>query len=155
LCECIGLAMLRPYVCVVCEKVIVAADGVASLIGLFSKMIVSVTANTEIPKNAVAPKEWAIFAIFDPEPGDELKEYFLCIQVFYPDKTQFGESTKIKLNVEAGKRSQAYAQVPGFPLGQIGKYTVHIWVEENQQTVVGPIDIQVELEIIKIAQKIP
>jgi hypothetical protein len=147
--------MLKPYVCVVCEKIILAVDGVASLIGLFSKILASVPAETEIPKNAVAPKEWAIVAIFDPEPGDELREYVLCIQVFYPDKTQFGESTKIKLNVEAGKRTQAFAQVPGFPIGQIGKYTVHIWVEENQQIVVGPIDIQVELEIIKIAQKVP
>ncbi|HVS88752.1 MAG TPA: hypothetical protein VHF01_11110 [Candidatus Acidoferrum sp.] len=147
--------MLKPYVCVACEKVILAGDGVASLIGLFSKFVVVVPAETEIPKNAVAPKEWAIFAIFDTDPGDELKEYFLFVQILYPDKSQFGETSKTKIKTELNKRSQVVAQIPAFPLGQVGNYTVRVWVEENQQKVVGPIEFKIELEIIKQAQKTP
>jgi hypothetical protein len=147
--------MLRTYVCVACEKVIIAADGVASLVGLFNKMITAVAVETEIPKNAVVPKEWAVFSIFETEPGDELKEYTHFVQILYPDQTQFAEISKTKLNIELNKRAQANVLVPGFPIGQIGKYTVRVWVEENQQTVVGPIEFKIELEITRQAQKAP
>ena len=40
--------MLTPYVCVCCEKVIIAQDGVASLIGLFNK--ITVTVSTDAPE---------------------------------------------------------------------------------------------------------
>jgi hypothetical protein len=147
--------MLKTYVCAVCEKVILAADNVASLISLFSKIIVTVPAEAEIPKNAVAPREWTVFCIFNTEPGDELKEYTHFVQIFYPDQSQFAETSKNKLKVELNKQAQAVVQIQGFPLGQVGKYTVRTWVEENQQQVVGPIDIQIELEIIRQAQKAP
>jgi len=148
--------MLKPYVCVACEKVIVAApDNVASLIGLFNKIIIAVAPGTEIPKNAVTPKEWAIFTIFDTEPGDELKEYVHFVQILYPDKTQFAEVSKNKIAVELNKRAQISVQVLGFPIGQRGKYTVRVWVEENQQMVVGPIEFTMELEIGKPPEKTP
>jgi|SRR5712692_3373406 len=145
--------MLKPYACVACEKVIIAADSVPSLIGLFSKIISSVPAETEIPKNAVVPKEWAVFSIFDADPGDELKEYTHFVQILYPDGSQFAEISKHKMNIELNKRAQVVVQVLGFPIGQIGKYTVRVWVEENQQKVVGPIEFKIELEITRQAQK--
>jgi hypothetical protein len=140
--------MLKPYICVACEKVIIAKDDVASLIGLFSKIVMAIPKDAELPKNAVAPREWAIFSAWDPEPGDELKEYVLCTQILCPDQTQFME-TKNKLNVEPNKRSQVNAQVNAFPIGQLGKYTVRTWIEQNQKSVVGPIDFQIELEMAK------
>jgi hypothetical protein len=141
--------MLKPYVCVACEKVIVAKDDVASLIGLFSKLIVTAPAGIEIPPNAATPKEWAVFSIWDPEPGDEHREYMLCTQILYPDKSQFGQITKARIKIEPNKRFQMTIQINGFPIGQIGKYTVRIWVEENQRTVFDPIEFGLELEIVR------
>jgi hypothetical protein len=144
--------MLRPYACVACEKVILAADGVASLISLFNKIIITVLGQTEIPKNAVAPKEWAIFASWDVDPGDELKEYIFCTQMLYPDQSQFGEIAKNKIKIELNKRSQVSIQIIGFPIGQVGQYTVRTWIEENQQRVLGPIEFKIELEMTKQEQ---
>jgi hypothetical protein len=144
--------MLRPYVCVACEKVIIAADGVASLIGLFSKIIIPVPAETEIPRNAVAPKEWAVFSVWDIDQGDELKKYTLCTQILYPDQSQFAEVVKTKMKTELSKRSQMNIQILGFPIGQIGQYTIRTWVEENQQRIFGPIEFKIELEMTKQEQ---
>src|SRR6266567_4409707 len=112
--------MLKLYVCVACEKVIIDQDGVPSLIGLFNKLSLTPPKDQEIPKNAVAPKEWAVFSAWDTDPGDELKEHIFCIQMFYPDKTQFGEVFKNKMKVELNKRSQVKTVIPGFPVGQPG-----------------------------------
>jgi hypothetical protein len=149
--------MLKPYICVACEKVIIDKDStVPSLIGLLSKMIVSGPEGMEIPKDAVAPKEWCVFSIWDPEPGDELKEYMLCTQFLYPDQTQFGETSKIKIPVEADKRIQMVVRLEGFPLGQEGSHTVRTWIEENRQMVVHPIEFKVELVVTRIpASKVP
>ncbi len=147
--------MLKTYVCAACEKVILTADNVASLISLFNKIIITAPPEAEVPKNAVAPKEWAIFSIFDTEPGDELKEYTHFAQILYPDQSQFSEIAKSKLRIELNKRAQVNVQVPAFPIGQVGNYTVRVWIEENQRTVVGPIEFKIELEIIRQVHKAP
>ncbi len=144
--------MLRPYVCVACEKIILAADGVASLISLFNKIIITAPGEAEIPKNAVAPKEWAVFSAWDTDPGDELKEYKFCMQMLYPDQSQFGEVAKSRMKIETNKRSQVTVQIIGFPIGQVGQYTVRTWVEENRQRVFGPIEFKIEVEMTKQEQ---
>jgi hypothetical protein len=144
--------MLKPYVCVACEKVIVSKESdVPSLIGLLSRVVLTVPAEFEIPKDAVAPKEWFVFSIWDAEPGDEQSEYFLCTQVVYPDKTQFGNLSKLKIPVEPKKRSQMVIQMQGFPIGLVGFYTVRTWIEAGEQIVVGPIEFKLELEINRVA----
>src|SRR6266436_9855406 len=132
--------MLKPYVCVACEKVICAKDDVASLIGLFSKFIITVPPETEIPSNGVTPKEWAVFSSWDCEPGDEHLAFTLCTQFLYPDQTQYGDLNKHKLKVEPNKRVQAAVQLNGFPIGQLGEYKVRTWIEENDQTIFPPIE---------------
>src|SRR6266481_6594003 len=141
--------MLRPYTCVVCEKVLIAKDDVPSLISLFSKLIVTVPAGTKVPSNAVAPREWTVFSIWQTEPGDENREYMLCTQFLYPDKTQFADISRSKIKIEPNKRAQMLVQVPGFPIGQFGHYTIRTWIEESKHMVVGPIEFTVELEIVR------
>jgi hypothetical protein len=139
--------MLKPYVCVACEKVILATpDNVPSLIGLFSKIVASIPVGSDVPANAVVPKEWAIYSAWDPEPGDEDREYNLCVQILYPDETQFGDIWKNKIKVETGKRSQVTAQILGFPIGQQGFYTIRVWLEQNGPKVSEPIVFKIELE---------
>ena len=95
--------MLKPYVCVACEKVILAKDNVASLIGLFSKIILTVPADTELPKNAVSPKEWAVFSIWDIDPGDEKKQYEM--QKVYPDYQYVIGDVRDKNRIQSSKKS--------------------------------------------------
>jgi len=148
--------MLKPYICVACEKIIIDKGDVASLIGLFNRIIANIPAGaSEVPKNAVAPKEWAIFSSWDTEVGDEQKKYFLCTQVLYPDKTRFAEVSKVRMNIEPDKRTQVTVNLLGFPMGQPGKYTVQTWVEENEKVVVDPIEFTIMLEIIRQDQGNP
>jgi hypothetical protein len=157
--------MLKPYVCVACEKIIIehrqetptgsARDegGPASLISLFSKIMVGVPANApQIPPNAVAPKEWAVYSEWDTEPGDESRNYVLCTQIFYPDQSPFADVTRNKIPVQPKTRSRMIVRILGFPIGQMGFYTVRTWVEEDQNTVVGPIEFKIELETINQPQ---
>ncbi len=138
--------MLKPYVCVACEKVVLGKDDVASLIGLFSKLMIEVPSGTEIPSNAVTPKEWCVFSIWDIDPGDELKELFLCTKILYPDGSQFANVVKTKMKMEPKRRVQNVVQVPGFPIGQMGDYTILTWIEENEKPVVEPIEFKIGLE---------
>jgi hypothetical protein len=142
--------MLKPYVCVACEKVIITKEGVPTLVSLFSKITVQAIQNVpEIPANAVVPTQWTVFSMWDTEPGDELKEYMICTQMLFPDKSAYGSVARIKLNVEAEKRSQSVMTFNGFPVGQIGSYTIHTWIEENQQKVFGPIEFKIDLEMVQ------
>ena len=140
--------MLKPYVCVACEKAIIAKDNVASLISLFSKIILNPPAGTEIPKNAVSPTQWCVFSIWDTEPGDEDRKYVLCTQVLYPDGTQFAEVIRHDMVIEPAKRSQMLVQFFGFPIGQTGDYTVLTWIEESGHRVLGPIDFKLGVEVV-------
>jgi len=145
--------MLRPYICVACEKVIMAGGDLPSLIGLFSKLTVAIPPDAPaIPPNALSPKEWFVFSSWHTEPGDELREYIYCMHILFPDGTSFGEITRKPIRIERGKRAQVTASLPGFPIGQIGFYTVKVWIEENQRTVVEPIEFQIELEIVRQRQ---
>jgi hypothetical protein len=138
--------MLKPYLCVACEKVIInQPDSVASLISLFSKMILTIPEGTEVPKNAVAPKEWAVFSIWDPQPGDELRNYSLCTQILYPDGTQYGEIVKSKVNIEPNKRAQISVQIQGLPMGQAGEYKIRTWIEEDGRQVGDVIQFGIEV----------
>jgi hypothetical protein len=158
--------MLKPYICVACERVIIeqaiessppGSSGVPSLIGLFSKMIAftSFAAGSEIqriPHDAVIPKEWAVFSQWDHEPGDENKKYVICTQLYYPDKSPFGPTNKVPLKIEAKARSQNVIRITGFPIGQAGFYKVRTWIEEEDQEVVGPIEFEIELVVQKQEQ---
>src|SRR5207247_9145867 len=102
--------------------------------------------NQENHKDAVATKEGLVDSAWDAERGDELKEYFFCIQMFYPDKTQFEETFKNKMIMQLNKRSQVKTNIPGFPVGQPGFYTVRTWIEESNKMVAGPIEFKMEVE---------
>jgi hypothetical protein len=144
--------MFKPYACLACEKIIFDQENVASLISLFNKLIVVVPSEAEIPKNAIAPKEWAIYSSWDGDAGDELKENFLCTQVVYPDGSPFGEISKFKMDVALHKRAQVNAQVHGFPIGQKGSHTIRTWVEESEKIVSPVIEFRMDLEIIRQKQ---
>jgi hypothetical protein len=138
--------MLRQIICVVCEKVIVSADNDISLINLFDKMLVSMPLGTEIPNNAAVPKEWALFVKWETGPGDELTQYTFCWQMVYPDESLFGETTRLKLQVEPPKRAQVNVRVNAFPIGQEGTFKVRTWLEDNKKSVLGLTDTKIEVE---------
>jgi hypothetical protein len=119
--------MPQLYTFVVCDKVIIDEVGVASLITLFSTVTLSMAG--EIPSDALAPKEWAIFAIWDYESADEGKEYNQVVQLLLPDRTSFLERLETKFVMRPGRKQQIKNPVLGFPVGQQGNVTVRLWLE--------------------------
>ena len=143
--------MPKLYIFVVCEKVIIDQAGVASLIGLFNKMVVSIPEETsEIPANAVAPKEWVVFAGWLYQEEDEGKEYTQNVEIFYPDGSVFipKQSTKFIMN-KSRKIQNVGTQIVGFPLGQQGQYPIRMWLEAGEVSVMEPVSIYTETEIIR------
>lgn len=155
--------MLKPAICLICEKVIidqqiglprlpgaVPSSGPASLIGLFTKVYFSIPPGApEIPANAVAPKEWAIYSEWDSEPGDEKRNYFLGAQIYYPNGEPFGLPIKVRINIVLGQRAQVFIRVPGFPIGQAGTYTIQVWAEADEERIGNPVNLTVEVIIFK------
>ncbi len=141
--------MPKLYVFAVCDKVILDANGTASLISLFNEVHAVLASGTEIPPNAVAPKEWAIFVSWKQEPEDAGKEYEQILQIINPDESVF-QQTGIKFTFARDKtHHQNTGQVVGFPVGREGTYTVKMWLEHNKVTVFEPLTISLRVKHVR------
>ncbi len=140
--------MPKLYVFAACEKVILDQAGVPSLISLFTKLKMLLPDQpVEIPSNAVAPKEWAVFASWDRLPADEGKEFNQCLQVIYPDGKVFFENRDLKFVMKPGERQHNAVSILGLPIGQKGDYTIRMWLENKGEMVFEPVEVRLEVEI--------
>lgn len=155
--------MLKPYICAICEKVIIEQvspgvpdpSGPASLISLFSKIYVKAISSASgeaanIPADAVIPKAWSIYTEWETDPGDENRKYQLAFQLVYPDGKLFGQVTRTAINVAAHRRGQVIINANGFPVGQEGFYTARLQIEEDEKPVGAPIELK--LEVIRLSE---
>jgi hypothetical protein len=157
--------MLKPYVCVNCERVIIEQAeegpapekiGTASLIGLFSKIYVQATSTAsgepvQLPPAAVIPHRWAIYSEWEAQPGDEHRQYQLLAQVLYPDGKPFGETARVPMIITPGQRSRVVVRINAFPVGQQGTYIARVWIEENGKKEGGTTDLKIEVVTLPVA----
>lgn len=106
-----------------------------SAIGMFSKLTVPVPQNEKPPENAVAPKEWAVIAAWDPIEGEEGKEFTLCVEIFFPDGKPFVETHRSAFKLERDLRSHNTMKLLGFPVGQQGRIETRVWLESDGKPV--------------------
>lgn len=139
--------MAKPYIFVVCDKVIIEQSGTASLIGLFNEVHAVLPPEVQsVPSNAIAPREWCIFTSWEKEPEDEGKEFRQVVQITYPDGKEFAKQSAIKFVFQPGKtHHQNTANALGFPIGQLGLFTVQMWLETGGSTVFGPVSIRINV----------
>jgi hypothetical protein len=130
-----------------CEKVLVDESQTASLISIFDKLTVNAPENAEIPRNGIAVKEWAVYASWIPEADDVGKTYKVATQVFYPDETPFADVVRFDLAMKAGKRAQGIARFNGFPIGQVGAFTVSTWLEYEGKRIGTDRELTIDVEI--------
>ncbi len=81
---------------IVCEKAIRDSDanGMPSLIALFSELTVQIAENGDAPpRDGVVPKQWTVFTRWSLEEGDIGREYVLNIQALWPDGATFVQGT--------------------------------------------------------------
>jgi hypothetical protein len=133
----------------ICEKVVVDTNSVPSLIGLFSELRISVPQGTTFPSNAVSPKEWAIFCVWEcslDEAGQEFQQVFVMTS---PVDEVFGAPQRIKFTPQRDKlRQHVIANSQGVPIGREGKVTVTTHVEFEGRTVVPPFTLSFDVRYI-------
>jgi hypothetical protein len=139
------------YAFVICEKVILDQNMIASLISLFTQINVDVPA--EVPPNAVVPKEWSVFVSWDWEPTDAGREYLNRIQILHPDGTVFLETPNFAFTMQPGRKQQINIPVLGIPIGQPGRCAVRLTLEHNGAVVVEPQSIY--LSVIHNPPRVP
>ncbi|HTQ95794.1 MAG TPA: hypothetical protein VMH89_03260 [Candidatus Acidoferrum sp.] len=138
--------MPRLALITVCDRVIIDEVGVASLIGLFNRIMPVIPPGVEVPSNAIAPKEWALFAIWEYEPGDENREFTMTYAVRFPDGSMFNES-QVNFRLDQNRNQQIRVPFVGFPIGQLGLYQVHIRLLAGDVIIQEPRPLTIELQI--------
>jgi hypothetical protein len=134
---------------VACETIITEQDGVASLIRLFNTLRAFVDPNSSIPENAVAPKEWAFFSIWEGFPEDEGLEFVQRCEVLYPNGSPYPVLADYSFVFLPGQRQQNAGKVIGFPIGQQGNYKLRIWLEREGQAVASSEPMIIGVEHVK------
>jgi hypothetical protein len=130
----------------ICEKVIIDNNGVASLISLFSQFNVGTVTGEEIPSNAVAPKEWALFCIWDHEPSEIGTEFTEVVEVRGPDGNLFAPPQSVKVVPQPGRlMSQVTVGFMAVPVGRAGPVTTTIRLEKGGIIVGGPTDFRFDV----------
>jgi hypothetical protein len=118
----------------VCEKVILDGLSNASIINVLHGIEAASAQQGPIigpiPKNAVAPAPWSIYAIWKPAPGDAAKEFSEKIEILWPDRSAFNTITA-PVKFEASRNHQSTVNMVGFPVGQVGDVTINMWLESD------------------------
>ena len=136
--------MPRLLIFAVCEKVIIDDAGMASLIGLFSRISIAVP-KEGIPPNAVAPKEWAAFTSWTWDSEDEGKEFDQLLQVLTPSKNLHIE-VKSKITKQEDKTLQFRMPLLGIPVGEQGFCTVKLSLAFKGSIIVEPEPILIKID---------
>jgi len=117
---------------VACEKVIIDDNGNASLIILLQNITVSVNSNP-VPENAVTPKEWAVFSMWQMQAEDAGTPFQQIVEIRYPNGDLF---KRAELDFTTSKDFQYIRiNIVGFPIGQKGRYSIHGWLEKKNKRV--------------------
>lgn len=121
----------------VCERIIIDAKGIPSLISLFQRMEMLVPEITSpFPTDAVAPGKWVVFCVWQLSPDEAGKDFVQRSKVTRPDGVVFAEFTQ-PFRVEAGPDMQAktYVEIVGIPVGLEGPVKITTWLEGMEEVV--------------------
>lgn len=126
--------MLTPLVFAVCEKVILDKAENPTLIVLLNEVhIATPPEGVTLPSDAVAPKEWAVFTMWNVEAEDfgaKLTQHMLIV---HEDGTVFQDKTT-EINVKPNvKLATTAANIIGMPVGKPGKIITTVWLDGQRE----------------------
>ena len=134
--------MLTPLVFAVCEKVILDKSENPTLIVLLNEVHVAPQPEgVTLPSDAIAPKEWAVFTLWNVEPVDFGEKYVQHLLIAHENGTIFQDrSTDLNIKPHT-KLSTAVANIVGMPIGKQGKIVATVWIEGQDKKYTYPIHI--------------
>jgi hypothetical protein len=119
-----------------CEKVIIDEQRNASLVNVILGLEAAQIQGTReaIPKNAIAPRPWTIFALWKPDAGDAGKEFTQFVQIMLPDGSEF-KKVEVSFKMAESTAHQNKIEIMGFPVGQVGDILLNAWLESDRKRV--------------------
>jgi hypothetical protein len=129
---------------VACEKVIVDKGGAHTLIEIMSGADIAATppANNpaaELPSNALAPKQWWIFSMWEPNDDDVGKDFEQVYTVYWPNGDKLVDGARASFKMTDRVQYMSF-YVFGLPVGQQGKVKISTWVEKAGNRITDPFD---------------
>jgi hypothetical protein len=116
----------------------------SSLIAIFHGITFKVPPGTELPSNAVIPKDWAIFSKWGLEPEEYGKEYTSKIEIYWPDGTEFVKASLV--SQQPTRDGMAFiSRMTGFPVGQDGEIRVVQLLESGGEIIYGPTELIIKV----------
>jgi hypothetical protein len=126
-----------------CEKVVIDKAGAHSLIEIMSGADIAITPPpgllaTQLPPNAMSPKQWWIFSVWEPNTDEVGKEFEQVYAVYWPNGDKLIDG---RLTFKADDKVQYTSYtILGFPVGQEGKLKISTWIEKGGSRITDPFD---------------
>lgn len=118
-----------------CEKIIMDENKNPSLIVILENInLRKPTDGSEIQKNAVTPREWAVFTRWTVSDEEAVKPLVQVLQVLWPNKDEFTQS-RVDLPKENNRTKQVNMKFLGTPIGQPGEITINLWLELDSKRI--------------------
>lgn len=122
-----------------CEKIIRDPAGAASLISVFQEITLNLPAETKLPTNAVLPKEWAVYALWQITDAEMNRAYRQTVEVLWPDGSTFFKQA-IAVTSDRPDWMTVVMNLGGFPGGQTGKIAIKVWMDLDGERIDGGIE---------------
>jgi len=100
-------------------------DGPATVVSIFESMKFRLQ-DAPLPERAIAPNQWAVFTMWEPEPGETGETFTQVVRVFAPDGSLFFENEHTVFIPPEFIQMRVKINIQTLPVWQPGK--VHIKV---------------------------
>jgi hypothetical protein len=121
-----------------CEKVIQDQTSGPSLIATFQEFGAVIPTAADLPVDAVLPKEWCIFVLWELQPEERDRQYFVRTQIAWPDGKDYIDTRFLLRSVADKAYMSSIQKISGFPIGQNGTLHIKIWLELDGSVVFAP-----------------
>jgi hypothetical protein len=108
-----------------------------SLIAIFSQFKVGIPPGVSFPPNAVAPKEWSMFFLWDCNTEEIDREFQQIFEIVSPDGNQLAPPQIITFTPTTDKlRQNVIANAQAIPIGVPGIISVRTRLEQNGAVII-------------------
>lgn len=118
-----------------CERAIIDAKGIPSLISLFQRMDIQLS-ETPFPEDAVAPARWVVFCMWQLNPDEVGKEFAQHTKIIRPNGAVLHEASQpFRAQSDTDLHIRTYIEMNGLFIGHEGYYIMQVWLAGKENDV--------------------